>query len=45
MAMVQEEAFWNHDFLLHHNVRAMYNAWEVWHWWQRKPKCSYNYNI
>jgi hypothetical protein len=29
MAVVQEEAFWNHAFLLHYNVRAIYNAWEV----------------
>jgi hypothetical protein len=29
LAVVQEEAFWNHAFLLHYNVRAMYNAWEV----------------
>jgi hypothetical protein len=29
LAVVEEEAFWDDAFLLHHNVGAMYNTWEV----------------
>jgi hypothetical protein len=28
-ASLVKEAFWDHAFQLHHNIQAMYTAWEV----------------
>jgi hypothetical protein len=28
-ASLVKEAFWDDAFLIHHNIRAMYTAWEV----------------